>query len=142
MNAFGWGPFSTSSAVKASQSPAQMVALVTSIAGNSVQISWTNPDIKGDEIIAYNDYIQNSQGTYVLLTSSTTCDGSSASIVLNKLCLMTLAALQTTPFDLQQGNLVRVKIEAVNNYGTSLISASNSGGALIETVPHMPTQAP
>ena len=55
---------------------------------------------------------------------------------------MTLTALQTTPFDLEQGNLVRVKIEAVNNYGTSLISASNSGGALIETVPHMPTQAP
>jgi len=55
---------------------------------------------------------------------------------------MTLLDLQATPFDLQQGDLVQAKVTATNNYGDSAISDANTAGALIETVPHIPTIAP
>jgi hypothetical protein len=41
-----------------------------------------------------------------------------------------------------QGALVQAKVEATNNYGTSTISLANTAGALIQTVPHIPTIAP
>lgn len=55
---------------------------------------------------------------------------------------MLLSDLQQSPFDLTQGTLVKVKIQATNAFGTSVISEANTVGALIETVPWTPTVAP
>ena len=54
-NAWGWGAYSTETAIKAAAAPLVMTAItstVDSVTGNFV-ISWVEPDTNGDPITAY-----------------------------------------------------------------------------------------
>ncbi len=55
---------------------------------------------------------------------------------------MPLSVLTSQPFLLSQGNLVAVRIQAINAIGASPYSNPNIAGALIEIVPHWPAVAP
>jgi hypothetical protein len=61
----------------------------------------------------------------------------------NSYCEIPLATLQDSGFtNLQQGDLIVATVTATNAFGTSTVSAVNTAGALIETVPHQHASAP
>lgn len=49
-----------------------------------------------------------------------------------------MSILQASPYTLLQGNLITVKVEAYNEIGWGVASDSNTGGALIGSVPLKP----
>ncbi len=66
-----------------------------------------------------------------------TCDGSLATIVSKRICLIPIQTLQESPYNLMWGMSVFATVSATNIYGTSTDSISDSG-AVILTVPSKP----
>lgn len=46
------------------------------------------------------------------------------------------------PFNLEQGNLIKARISAINEIGQSVPSILNSIGDVVEQVPHKPLHIP
>jgi hypothetical protein len=99
-----------------------------------VKITWTAPTINSVAIDAYRVTIETSTpGTFI--ESTTLCDGSLASVVLSRTCLVPMTDLRIGSFLLTRGTEVRAKVEAHNPRGWSSISPASSSGPLIETEP-------
>jgi len=111
-----------------------MSAPATVISGLGVSITWTAPTAGGLPIAHYKVFIKATNDTFVL--ESANCN------VATTTCQIPLLTLQASPFSLVLGDLVQVRIRAVNLVGESLDSSQNTGGALIETVPSAPPVAP
>jgi hypothetical protein len=52
-NVYGWGAYSPEFAIVASEAPAQMQVVTTSIIGTAARISWVAPSSNGEDITAY-----------------------------------------------------------------------------------------
>lgn len=52
-NVYGWGLYSTTTSILASQAPAQPQVPTTSIVGTAARISWIAPADNGEAITAY-----------------------------------------------------------------------------------------
>lgn len=142
-NIFGWGDYSTAVTITAATKPDPMDTVVTTITSDSkVRISFVAPDNRGDTIASYQILILSSDlATY--LEDTTDCDGSDSTIMSNEYCEIPLATLQDGAFTgLSQGDLIVATVTATNAFGTSTVSAANTAGALVETVPHQHGSAP
>lgn len=99
-----------------------------------VKITWTAPAINSVAIDAYRISIEtHTSGTFI--ESTTLCDGSLASVVSSRTCLVPMTDLRVGSFLLTRGTEVRAKVEAHNPRGWSSISPASSSGPLIETEP-------
>jgi large repetitive protein len=115
-NVYGWGPYSDSTSIIASQAPAQPQVPTTEIVGTDAEISWTAPADNGEAITAYEVLVLESDGT-TFTEESTSCDGSDSAVVAALSCTIPLATLRASPYSLTLGELVRVKVRAINGQG-------------------------
>jgi len=134
-NKWGWGTFSTVTAIVAQGAPDQVTGVTTSIdaATGGVKIVWSEPNGNGDALIAYVVEIRDSGSGW--RTETTDCNGADPSILSNKNCIIPMNTLTGAPFSLTLDTLVEVRIAAVNSIGTGSYSTINTSGALIRTVP-------
>lgn len=92
--------------------------------------------MNGDPIISYNIYIAtHNNASYALCL--TECNGTSAIVSQNRMCIINLSTLTASPFSLVQNETISVKVTAINSYGESLNSTVGTGGAII-LVPSAP----
>lgn len=115
INIFGVGEFSDISTIKAATNPDQIAAATTKIVISDVVITWPLPNSRGSPITAYAVSIISKTGVPVLESSN--CIG--ATVLSQRTCTISLAELQALPYNLVQGDLVRVQVTATNAFGTS-----------------------
>lgn len=102
-----------------------------------VKISWDEAVANGAAITAYKIYIADANDNYV--EETTYCVGTDANLIANRYCYVVMTALKQAPFQLTQGSLVKVKMQAQNLKGWSTLSNANTAGAVIETEPQAPS---
>jgi hypothetical protein len=107
-NGLGWGPVSTSAAVKAATKPDQMDAATTAIdsATGGVIVTFTEPEDNSQGITAYRIEVAHGSDWSEELTS---CDGSDATVMSNMQCIIPMSALRDTAFGLGYGELIQVR---------------------------------
>jgi len=82
-----------------------MAAVTVTVDNVYAKIAWAQPAINGAAITAYKIVIRQSDAsTYT--ESTTYCDGSDATILGQKFCLVPMTALGSSPYSLALGTLV------------------------------------
>lgn len=127
-NKFGFGPYSDELIVKAAAAPGQPAAptatiIATSSTTGGVRIVWAQPDARSQPIDQYQVTIATAAGTFV---ESSTCDGSSSTVVSTRVCVVQSSELTGSTFGLQFRDTIRIKVSAHNTYGWGVASAESS----------------
>ena len=94
----------------------------------------------GVSINAYRITFEQSDGLFTPIVSE--CDGTQASVVSSLQCEVQMTTFLGAPFNLVEGNLIVVMVEALNAIDYSVPSAPNTNGVLTQVPPHTPTSAP
>jgi hypothetical protein len=97
-------------------------------------VIWTKPDNSGSPITGYTVTIRQSDDS-TFSTDLTNCDMTSSTATT---CTIPVATLRTTPYSLEWGSSVYVKVIATNSYGDS-VESNEGNGAVITTTPDEPT---
>lgn len=134
-NSFGFSLYSTTLKVLCAFVPEKPVAPVSTIETNTVVLTWTAPYDNGSPLTKYTIGIKDSQGNY--LTTVPGCDGTSTVVITARKCVVALADLTSSPFNLELGDEISVRIMAHNIYGASLNSEPGSGANIV-LVPDAP----
>lgn len=135
-NVFGWGPFSAVTYIQAACAPAAPLAPVTAIdaATGGLVITWQAPNNDGSPITAY--VIDIADVTSTTWSTAASCNGADPLVVAALTCTVPMSTLTAAPFNYVFGNVVYVKIAAVNAYGAGSWSAiSSSSGVTVASVP-------
>lgn len=134
-NIYGFGEFSDEFTFKASQEPQQIASDVISTQNDllNVHVTWQEPDDNESPITAYFIEIRHSDG--ITFSEASECIGSDPLILSNLECFIPLTTLRTSPYDLVYGDYVVARVRAYNEFGWSLDSQPNTGGATIQTEP-------
>lgn len=132
-NYWGNGAYSLETSVQAATTPGTPAAPVTSIAaaGGAVVITWVAPGARGDPISTYYVEIAAGGANAGNWRSETTYCGGSAAVT----CTVPMSELWGGVYTLPQGQLIAVRVTAVNSYGPGTASAASTGSALVRTVP-------
>jgi len=156
-NVHGWSnaysPELTIIAASVSSAPTNIETFNTDTdtpATTSVEVSWTAPSDLGGAapvaITAYRILLRHSDGaTFSESPSGSGCNPVSptdiALVVAANSCSIEMSILRGAPFNLPQGALVVVKVQAQNVIGWSAESNINSLGAAaeVQTEPHTPS---
>ena len=134
-NAHGWGPYSPIMAVRMANKPDQLAPATVTNVGTMVEIDWNpTPNDRNSEVFEYRIKIKRSDGTFV---EHPECDGSDQSVIDNTVCNVSMASLLEADFWLNQGDEIKVTVEAMNQIDYSLPSEV-AGTALVQTKPHAP----
>lgn len=137
-NVFGWGAFSSTTSIKASQIPASLTTSATTSIDSTtggVMISWTAPDNGGETLTSYAVEIADTT-TSTWTADTTNCDGSNASVMSNLYCIIPMSTLTSSPYSLTFDQLVQVRVRATNSKGPATsYSPINTSGAKIRSVP-------
>ena len=105
-----------------------------SLSPDVITVNWSAPDDGGSPITGYEvTFRENDAVTYSVETSN--CD---MSLSLETTCVVPVAAVRASPFSLDWGSSVFVRVSAINVYGLSDAS-SEGNGAVIVTKPDPPT---
>jgi hypothetical protein len=108
----------------------------TTVYGNLVSIEWSEPFSNGSPITEYKIFIQaHNSGLYIEETVE--CQGTSAELIANRICLVALDTLIISPYNLILDESIFVKIIASNYYGDSDYSDPGNG-ALTKLIPDAP----
>jgi hypothetical protein len=93
----------------------------TANSGSNIIVSWTAPTT-GSPITSYTVQIYCTNGEW---STTSSCDGSSSTVLANLSCTIPQTVLKAAPFSLTAGWPVYAVVEATNSYGTS--NPSNYG---------------
>jgi len=96
-----------------------------------VVVSWTAPSNSGGTgvpISAYQVLFKQSNGVYS--TIDLECDGTDPVILAALQCKVEMTTLLASPFNLVEGNLVTVVVQALNVIDYSVPSIPNTAGVL------------
>jgi hypothetical protein len=140
-NIHGWSlDFSPEIEVKTLIEPMTITGVETQVIGDVVRISWIEPYSGGVniEITSYSIKVLTKAGTYI---SDAECDGTDPAVISNQYCEISMSILTST-FGLELGDLIVVKVNAINEKGAGEDSEPNTVGALAESLPLAPTSAP
>jgi hypothetical protein len=103
---------------------------------DQVVVAWNAPYNGGTAILFYTITFRQSDGiTYS--ESLTTCDGSDALIMAQKICYIPFTTFKVDPFNLAWGSSIYAKVSATNIMGSSLTSSAGNG-ATITKIPDPP----
>ena len=134
-NIYGYGPYSVETTVVPDDAPGKAdiptVALDT-VDPTAVTVTWALPNEHSSTITAYEVLFLKANGDYV--TELTTCDGTDATVVLNRACTVPMSTIRTLTV-LPRDSLIRVRVRAFNAKGSGQYSEINTAGARIETEP-------
>ena len=132
-NIFGWGDYSDPAYVTAASVPNTPTAVIVSQEGTQVKFAWSSDtDDNGSEIIAYSLSIATAEGTMLEFED---CDASQEPVLVNCFCMVDMAALTASPFDLAPGELIEAQVRASNSIGWSANSPTNTEGVLVQQAP-------
>jgi hypothetical protein len=126
INQYGAGPYSLISSTVPAAVPVQMSPVRTEVDNIYVKISFDAPDNQGAEITAYR--------VLILSNDMLTWRESAFCVSPDLSCYVPMSELRQE-FGLPYGRLVVAKVQAQNRRGWSVLSESNTSGALIETEP-------
>lgn len=143
-NKHGWSDYSAISSFLTATVPSTMVSPTFSIepsSPTSVTLSWAEPANGGNNITAYSILIRNTTGTG-FFTETSYCNGASNLVLQTRVCHIPFTVLRAAPFSLTQGQLIVVKIAAINSVGMGIYSTENTAGINIQTEPQNPASPP
>jgi hypothetical protein len=98
-------------------------APVITLVGDNVVMSWTAPYDQGSAITAFRVYFQRQDGDWNV--DFTFCDGADPTILAAMTCEVPSDTFVSAEYNLAWGDDLYARVEAVNIYGTSLVSASS-----------------
>ena len=130
-NYWGWSEFSEVLIIKAATWPTNMVAVTTSVDATTggIKVSWTKPYDNEQTITAYHLQFADATGSS-WIDELTYCDGSKATIVSSRSCIIPMSVFRAAPFNYVFRDLVKVKAKAYNSFGWALeFSPANTVGA-------------
>jgi len=132
-NVHGFGAFTAPFTIMAAGKPFQVSSPITSIdsATGKLKIEWTAPHDGSDLITSYLIEIADSTTT-TWTPDATDCSGTNPAILS---CLIPMSTLTSAPYNYLFDDLVKVRVTAINSYGSSPVSSPNSTGARIRRVP-------
>lgn len=136
-NKWGFGEFSDLTTILAATVPAQVDQASTSVVSltGDVKVDWNLPSSRGSEITRYDVEFLTQAAAWL---ESSYCDGQESSILLTQTCQVPMSEFSGA-FGLIQGDLIQVRIKAVNILGTGSPSVVNIIGARVRTVPKQMT---
>lgn len=70
------------------------------------------------------------------------CDGTVESVIINKYCMIPMATFTQEPYSLEQGTLIQVTVQGLNQVGWSTTSSLNTVGVKVQTEPKEIPTAP
>jgi hypothetical protein len=134
-NVIGYSELSESISIKAAIAPSAPLAVTTSRYLNDVTLSWQAPSNQpvtdfGDNLTSYLIYIRTAD-IETWARDETNCPGTDVSLTS---CSLTIAELQSEPFNLFLGDSVYAKVVAVNTIGESPASIAGNGAVMFNTV--------
>ena len=132
-NVMGFGAFSEAIEIVAAKVPDQPNAPRTLINNIFVRIEWDLPYINSAEIEAYEVFVANNLGEFIL--EQTYCKGDVEPVLSERYCEIPMIKLREGVYSLEFNGLVSAKLKARNMYGWSMVSDANTEGALVQTQP-------
>lgn len=137
-NEYGYSDDSDTLTLLCAFKPDPPLIITTTNTNDLITINWDDPIWNGYVIHAYRFFILQHDGvTYSEELTPLECDGTSADVVDNRECTISLLALRSEPFNLVMDESVWVKIISINTYGESYISEPGNN-AVIQLVPDAP----
>jgi hypothetical protein len=91
------------------------------VIGDYVVVSWRAPYNGGSTIFAYQVTIRQFDGL-TFTEDLVGCDGTDATIVLQRQCSVSIADLTAEPYGLAWGSDIYAKVSAINVLGSSQVS--------------------
>lgn len=135
-NSYDYSAYSDTLSLLCAFKPEAPSAPSTSILNSDVIIDWVEPVTNGWPITSYQIYIREGSST-VFTQESVECDGTSADVIANSVCSVSLFNLIIAPYNLVKGESIYAKIVATNFYGDSPFSLAGNG-AETQLVPDAP----
>jgi hypothetical protein len=89
-------------------------------------VDWLLPWNGGSEILFYKVEFQSVTGAWIEYKAI--CDGTDATIMSNRQCVIDSNAFNSAPYDLPWGSSIFARVSATNVKGTSQVSLSGNGG--------------
>lgn len=111
-NEYGFSEDSDKVLILAAQIPDIPEAPTTTIVGPDVLIDWTAPNDRGNDILGYQIFIQQNDGDFSI--DQTHCDGSEPDIITATSCLVPIAILIDSVYQLPWGSSIHAKVNAYN----------------------------
>jgi len=138
-NLVGYSDYSLPIQVLAAQVPNKPDSPKTTISGNFVAITWTQPFDGASPITSYTIRIRQGDNT-VFTAEPNSCDGTNPAVVGQLSCAVPISTLKATPYSLDWGVPVYVIVSAVNIVGPSVFSDKtlDAEAAIILTNPDAP----
>lgn len=123
----------TGTPIVATSVPSQPSAPTIALEGTKVAITWSEPTTNQSPITAYRIKIQKRVGGSLtdFVENPTLCDGSQATVVSSRKCLIPMSALLVAPYSLIRGDTIYAKVSATNSRGESIDSAENTAGLTV-----------
>ena len=135
-NSYDFSDYSATLTLLAAFKPEAPAAPTTYRVTNQMYIDWEAPFWNGSPITGYKVYIlEHDKVTYT--QESVECDGTSADVIANTICHVSLSNLIVPPYSLVMNEEVYAKIIAYNVYGDSPFSEPGNNG-LVKLVPDAP----
>jgi hypothetical protein len=101
----------------------------TTLIGDTIVVSWIQPDDGGTSISAYTILVaQSDNSTYT--EDKVNCLGTNATIIATRQCVIPNAVLNQAPYNLLWGSKVYAKIIVSNVIGSSPASAAGNGATI------------
>jgi hypothetical protein len=120
----------------AALAPSAPATVTTTQDGTNVIIGWSAPTTNGLAVTQYDILIKKKDGTYA---STSTCTGSSNTIVTNRYCSVPMSTLRTD-YSLVLNDVVYAKVMAYNSMGWSAYTESTSlSSTTVKTEPSAPS---
>mmetsp|Transcript_9442 Transcript_9442/g.8983 ORF Transcript_9442/g.8983 Transcript_9442/m.8983 type:complete len:215 (+) Transcript_9442:523-1167(+) len=130
-NALGWGDYSDSTSILCGNTPDQMTGVTTSIdsATGGIKIEWDEPFSGGLPLTSYFIEIEKS-GTGTWFEDTDDCDGSSATIITNRYCVIPMDTLTGATYAYLFQEVVIARVSALNTLGAGATDENTAGAQI------------
>ncbi len=135
-NSVGYSAISVPISILTAQIPATPVPPTTTLFGDTIVVSWIQPDDGGTSISAYTILVAQSDNS-TFTEDKVNCDGRNTTIIANRQCVIPNSVLNQAPYNLIWGAKVYAKIIVSNVIGSSPASEAGNG-ATIQNGPTYP----
>jgi len=140
-NAIGFGSYSDIGYILAARKPDTPVPPVITIEGTNAKLTFSLP-YNGGSTIFRAQILFKHHNTVDWVEELTTCDGSQATILQARECIVPLTILRGTDFALVYGDYIIAKVLYENDIGESSYSIETVSPPMMQEVPNAPLTGP
>jgi hypothetical protein len=102
---------------------------------DKIEVSWTPPSSNFESIDAYRVLVKSSALSPTFEEEAVNCDASTPEVMAFTRCRIPVLVLRGAQYSLTAGTVVVALVQAHNARGWGPLSAENTAGAIITTVP-------